>query len=128
MSNYEEQVRKIVSLKRYETPRDGYFEDFLEEFQERQRGELLQKSSMALFFERVGTWFREMGSIKWVAGAGVAYAAVMVAILMWPSGPGTTPDPNLNRQPASFEPGKTPVTPNPNTPEKKDPKGNVQAP
>ena len=120
MSKYEEQVRKIISLKRYETPRDGYFEDFLAEFQERQRGELLQRSSMSLFFERLATWFREVGSVKWVAGAGMAYAAVMAAILLWPDGPGPTPDPNLNRQPASFEPDVNPVTP-PAPPLKEDP-------
>ena len=109
MSNYEEQVQKIVSLKRYETPRDGYFEDFLEEFQQRQRSELLQKSSTSLFIERVSTWFREVGSVKWVAGAGVAYAALMVGILLWPAGPGTVPDPN--RSPASFEVAPDPVAP-----------------
>lgn len=106
MNQYEEQVQKIVGLKRYETPREGYFEDFLLEFQQRQRSELLHRSSSALFFERVTTWFREIGSIKWVAGAGAAYAAVMLAILIWPAGPGTVPD--LNRAPASFEQGNTP--------------------
>ncbi len=109
MTDYDEQVRKIVSLKRYETPRDGYFEDFLSEFQQRRRRELSQKSSTALFLERLATWFREIGSIKWVAGAGVAYAAVMVAILMWPAGPGTVPD--SNRAPASFEGGQAPLIP-----------------
>jgi len=109
MSNYEEQISKIVSLKRYEIPRDGYFEDFLTEFQERQRGELLQKSSVSLFFERVSTWLREMSSLKWVAGAGVAYAALMLGILLWPAD--TIPDPN--RTPASFEGGKSPLTPDP---------------
>ncbi len=104
MSNYEEQIQKIVSLKRYETPRDGYFEDFLLEFQQRQRSELLHKSSTTLFFERVATWFRELGSIKWVAGAGAAYAAIMLAVLIWPAGPGTVPD--SNRAPASFEGGQ----------------------
>jgi len=115
MNNYDEQISKIVSLKRYETPRDGYFEDFLVEFQERQRGELLQKSSMSLFFERVATWFREMSSLKWVAGAGVAYAALMLGILLWPAGPGTVPDPN--RAPASFERNQSVVTPAPSTDE-----------
>lgn len=118
MSNYDEQVRKIVSLKRYETPRDGYFEDFLEEFQQRQRSELLHKSSTSIFFERVFTWFREVGSIKWVAGAGVAYAALMLGILLWPAGPGTKPDSNLT--PASFEPTQMPVTPPPLVEEKED--------
>ena len=109
MSKNEDQVRKIVSLKRYETPRDGYFEEFLEEFQQRQRNELLQKSSIALFIERISTWFREVGSIKWVAGVGVAYAALMAAIFLWPAGPGTKPDPNS--VPASHEPSNSPVTP-----------------
>jgi len=109
MINYEDQVQKIVSLKRHEMPRDGYFEDFLVEFQQRQRSELLHKSSSSIFFERVATWFREVGSIKWVAGAGVAYAAFMAAILLWPAGPGTRPDPNLS--PASYEPAPKVVTP-----------------
>ena len=64
---------------------------------------------MSLFFERLGTWFREMSSLKWVAGAGVAYAALMLGILLWPAGPGTVPDPN--RAPASFEGGQSTVTP-----------------
>jgi hypothetical protein len=114
MSQYDDQIRKIVSLKRYETPRDGYFEDFLEEFQQRQRSELLQKSSISLFFERISTWFREIGSIKWVAGGGVAYAALMAVIFLWPDGPGTRPD--SNSVPASHEPSNPPVTP----PVKKD--------
>ena len=118
MSNHDEQVRKIVSLKRYETPRDGYFEDFLAEFQERQRSELLHRSSTSLFFERVSTWFREVGSVKWVAGAGVAYAALMLGILLWPAGPGTMPDSNLT--PVSFEPVQKPLTPPPSGEEKKD--------
>lgn len=109
MSNYEEQVQKIVSLKRYESPREGYFEDFLLEFQQRQRSELNQSSSASLFFQRAVTWFREMGSVKWVAGAGVGYAALMAAILLWPAGSGTRPDSSLT--PASFEPTQAPAVP-----------------
>ncbi|MGJ8698040.1 MAG: hypothetical protein ACSHYF_17100 [Verrucomicrobiaceae bacterium] len=101
MNNREEQIQNIIRLKRYETPRDGYFEDFLDEFQSRQRQELLKKSSLSLLGERVGTWFRELGSIKWVAGAGVAYAALMVGILIWPSATGPASNPNV--APASFE-------------------------
>ena len=114
MSDYEEQIQNIIRLKRHETPRDGYFEDFLDEFQSRQRSEMLHRSSVGLFVERVGTWFRELGSIKWVAGAGVAYAALMAGILLWPTGNTNSVDPN--RAPASFEGGvptpiEAPVTP-----------------
>lgn len=101
MNSHEEQVQNLIRLKRYETPRDGYFEDFLEEFQSRQRQELLKKSSISLFAERVGTWFRELGSIKWVAGTGVAYAALMLGVFLWL--PSSGPEANPNVQPASYE-------------------------
>ncbi|YCM46224.1 hypothetical protein V2O64_09350 [Verrucomicrobiaceae bacterium 227] len=103
MSNPEEKIQKIIGLKRYETPPDEYFEDFLVEFQQRQRSEMLHRSSMGIFVERVATWFRELGSIKWVAGAGVAYAALMGVILFWPLGPPKSDD--SNRAPASYEGG-----------------------
>lgn len=101
MKSHDERIQNLVSLKRYEAPRDGYFEDFLEEFQRRQRQELLKKSSFSLLGERVGTWFRELGSIKWVAGAGAAYATMMLTVFLFlpPSGPET----NSHVQPASYE-------------------------
>jgi len=101
MNNSEDQIQKLMSLKRYETPSDGYFEDFLEEFQQRQRQELLKKSSLSLLSERVGTWFRELGSIKWVAGAGAAYAALTIGFVLYSST--TAPEVNQNITPASFE-------------------------
>lgn len=100
----EEDIQKLIRLKRYESPPEEYFEDFLEEFQSRQRGELLQQSSLGLFKERLGTWFRELGSVKWVAGAGVAYAGVMAAVLLWPSNPSKVENPNL--APATYQPDK----------------------
>lgn len=100
MKNAEEQIQNLIHLKRYETPRAGYFEDFLEEFQSRQRQELLNNSSMSIFAERVGTWFRELGSIKWVAGTGAAYAALMLGVFLWL--PSSGPESNPNVQPASY--------------------------
>ena len=102
MNKQEHQVQNLIALKRYENPRDGYFEDFLEEFQRRQRKELLQRSSVSLFFERVGTWFSEFGSAKWIYGAGAAYACLLLAFAMWPSnggGPVRAPG-----SPVSYEP------------------------
>jgi hypothetical protein len=99
--NNSDRIQKLISLKRYETPPDGYFEDFLEEFQQRQRQELLKKSSLSLLSERVGTWFRELGSIKWVAGAGVAYAALTIGFVAYSSISGPEADHNI--APASYE-------------------------
>jgi len=103
MSDREEQIQNIIRLKRHETPREGYFENFLDEFQRRQRNEMLYRSSVRLIVERVGTWLWELGSIKWVAGAGVAYGALMVGIFLWPTGKSKSDDPN--RAPASYEGG-----------------------
>lgn len=100
----EEEIQKLIRLKRHETPPEGYFEDFLEEFQSRQRGVLLKQSSFGLFKDRLGTWFRELGSVKWVAGAGVAYAGVMAAVFMWPAGPNKVENSNL--APATYQPDK----------------------
>ena len=101
----EDKIQKLIGLKRHESPPEGYFEDFLEEFQSRQRSELLQQSSLGLFKERLGTWFRELGSVKWVAGAGAAYAGVMAAVLLWPDNSSSTTE-NPNLAPATYHPDK----------------------
>ena len=93
--NNTDQIQKVISLKRYETPPDGYFEDFLKEFQQRQRQELLKKSSLSLLSERVGTWFRELGSIKWVAGAGVAYVTLTITFVVYSSISGPEVEQNI---------------------------------
>ena len=101
MKDREKQIQEIIRLKRHERPPEGYFEGFLDEFQRRQRSEMLHRSSIGLFFERLGTWFRELGSIKWFAGAGIAYALLMAGIFLWPLGADQGGDPN--RVPASHE-------------------------
>ena len=81
------------------SPGDEYFEEFLEEFHRRQRQDLMKRSGRSLFVERVTVWLREMGSVKWFYGAGVAYALVMVGFFAWPK---QTPTNEL-LQPASME-------------------------
>lgn len=72
----DKELQDLIRLKRYEQPEEGYFEDFLQEFQQRQRSEMLNTSARGLFVERVKARFAELGSIRWVIGAGAAYAAV----------------------------------------------------
>ncbi len=83
----EDKVQKLIALKRYENPPPGFFDDFLEEFQQRQREELLRKSSLSLFGERVGIWFKELGMSKWLVGGGLAYGALTLAFLGWQNKP-----------------------------------------
>jgi hypothetical protein len=46
-------VTKLLRLKRYEQPPPGYFDDFLHEFQRRQRAEALRRPSWAVLWERI---------------------------------------------------------------------------
>lgn len=81
----DKDIQDLIRLKRHEKPEDGYFDDFLVEFQQRQRSELLNTSARGLFLERVKTWFSEQVALKWVAGAGVAYATVALTLSMMSS-------------------------------------------
>ncbi len=46
-------VSKLLRLKRYEKPPPAYFDDFLREFQRRQRAEALRRPAWAMFWDRV---------------------------------------------------------------------------
>ncbi len=46
-------VSKLLRLKRYEKPPPSYFDDFLREFQRRQRAEALRRPAWAVFWDRV---------------------------------------------------------------------------
>lgn len=72
--NDHEDVQRLLRLKRYETPGETYFENFLEDFKERQRSELLQRSSRSILFERIGVWFSETPGTQWALPAAAAVA------------------------------------------------------
>jgi hypothetical protein len=48
----EEQIGKLLRLKKYEQPPAGYFEDFLHEFHRRQRDELLREPVWRIALQR----------------------------------------------------------------------------
>ena len=52
----EEQISKLLRLKRYEQPRPGYFEDFLQEFQARQRAELIRRPLWEIAWDRIASF------------------------------------------------------------------------
>ncbi|MGD9748442.1 MAG: hypothetical protein AB7V57_19015, partial [Verrucomicrobiales bacterium] len=51
----ENEVQKLLRMKGLVPPPEGYVENFLSEFHERQRSELLRRSARGLFVERIGT-------------------------------------------------------------------------
>lgn len=75
-----EDLEKLLHLKRYEHPPEGFYERFLDDLHDRQRVEIMQRSAWSLFWDRVETWFWGVGSRKRVYLAGAAYAAVMIGL------------------------------------------------
>jgi hypothetical protein len=53
MENFDDnEIGKLLRLKRYEQPPPGYFEDFLHEFHRRQRDELLRQPIWSVAWQR----------------------------------------------------------------------------
>ena len=72
-------MHKIIKLKRYEQPPDGYYEDFLREFHRRQRAELLKPSISTLIMERLSGLIPEL-RVPALAFAGAAVVALIASI------------------------------------------------
>tara|TARA_B110000879_G_scaffold119406_1_gene158554 strand:- start:14618 stop:15058 length:441 start_codon:yes stop_codon:yes gene_type:complete len=81
----DKELQDLIRLKKYEQPEDGYFDDFLVEFQQRQRSEMLKTSARGLLIERAKAWFYEFGAMRWVLGAGAAYATLALVFNFIPS-------------------------------------------
>lgn len=73
-----EDLQRLLRLKNYEQPVDGYFEDFLDEFHRRQRVEAVAGAKVSAW-SRFTEWFQDLGAAKWAVGAGVAYAVLALA-------------------------------------------------
>lgn len=104
MNDDFDEVKKLIGLKRYEQPPEHFVEDFLAEFHHRQRQELLKRSSISLFWERVITYFEGWSAPSW--GAAGAAAMAFVASLLWISASGEPEVGGINSSgmvPASYE-------------------------
>ena len=79
MSEFED-IQRLIRLKRFEKPEEGFTENFIAQFHQRQRAEMLRQSSLELFWERVTTWWDHLLVPKW----SMAAAAVTVcALSLW---------------------------------------------
>jgi hypothetical protein len=81
-----EQLENLLALKRYERPEEGYWQDFLCEFHQRQRQQATEKSGLMGFFSGLSTWFADLGPSKLAYGAGLAYATATVVFFLTPRG------------------------------------------
>jgi hypothetical protein len=72
MTEFQE-IQRLIRLKRFETPGEDFVEDFVNQFRERQRSELLRQSARGLLWERVNTYFEHLMAPRWaMAGATAA--------------------------------------------------------
>ena len=79
-----QQLESLLALKRHERPGEDYWQGFLCEFHQRQREHSAAQVGFSGLVERVTSWFSDVNPSRWAYGAGVAYAAVTVAFILFP--------------------------------------------
>ncbi|PAW60870.1 MAG: hypothetical protein B9S36_07480 [Verrucomicrobiia bacterium Tous-C2TDCM] len=96
--NESEAARRLIRLKRYESPRDEYFRNFVDEFKERQRSEMLRQSARGLLLERLSMWFEEsVGAKRFATVGGLAVASVGAILWLAATRPETSLPDSLTR-------------------------------
>ena len=72
-----DEIARLLRLKRYEQPPPAYFENFLHEFHRRQREELLRQPAWRIWFERA-QGFVVQCNVRSLASYAAGIAAVLV--------------------------------------------------
>ena len=80
----DEKLRRLLRLKRYELPPEGFAEEFLEKFQRRQRSEIVRRSALSILWERIQAWLDGLRRPAVIWSAAGAYAAVMITLWLLP--------------------------------------------
>lgn len=83
MSDFD-QIRQLIRLKRHESPPKDFVDGFLENFQDRQRSELLRQSAHGLLWERLRMYVNELMVPRWATAAAALIVSGGVAWLMVP--------------------------------------------
>jgi len=75
----DQTLSTLLRLKRYEQPPPGYFEDFLREFQTRQRAELLRRPAWRIALDRLEAFFNQSFTLARFTYATASFAVLCVA-------------------------------------------------
>lgn len=115
-------LQALLRIKRYEAPPPDYFEDFLVEFHQRQRVELLRRPLWRIALDRIGNWVPAMPVLPMpnLAYAGTGALAVLAAVglvgrqIALSGGPALvtagTPEVSLTHKAAANTPDRSLVT------------------
>jgi len=95
-------IQRLIRLKKYEQPPEGFVDDFLVNFHHRQRREILNNSATSLFWERLMTFMHgRVSPGMGLAGAVVAVLLVGGAVMWVPRGTTLSTVASAQAQPAA---------------------------
>jgi hypothetical protein len=80
MQDDHDEITRLLRLKRFEQPPPEYFENFLAEFKDRQRSQLLREPVWRIAWDRLCAFFGEEMPVR--VGYGLASTAVLAAAAM----------------------------------------------
>ena len=77
----EDDIQKLLRLKRHEQPPPGYFDSFLDELHQRQRTEMLRQPLWRIVMDRVSAFFSEHSMPRYAYATATAAVVVTGAIV-----------------------------------------------
>ncbi|MBE7496046.1 MAG: hypothetical protein HS117_13970 [Verrucomicrobiaceae bacterium] len=81
MNDDFEDIQRLIRLKRHESPGEGFTEEFLKRFHQRQHEKELRQSALDRLLERTAAWFEDlMSPPRWALTGG---AALVLAAGAW---------------------------------------------
>ncbi len=80
----EEKLQKLLQIKALEQPEEGFHEEFLAEFQRRQRRELMSRSLWSQAGEQISDFFALLTRPRVLLPAAACYLGIMLLMLLWP--------------------------------------------
>lgn len=86
MKHDPESIQKLLRLKRHELPPEGFFDNFLFEFQARQRNELLREPLWKIALDRIGAFFTTDRRAQWAYGMASITVVAAAAYSVLPIG------------------------------------------